>query len=189
VAVAVLPTPPPTQPGNPSSPSADFGAIWHAVAHALWAGVTASPWTVAAATVFALLFIVRLVHGLAHPRRNRDPVRRFTGQDKAELLRRAGGRCERHSRVTGRCEITAGLQADHVHPHSRGGWTNISNGEALCRRHNRRKSATIPFNWQLKGIAKRRAAYYPAGVSGTVVRRAKRIRTARSRDVAADRAE
>jgi hypothetical protein len=179
VVVALFPTPSPTPPGKPVTPSPDFGAIWHGFAHGVWGGITASPWTVAAATVFALLVVVQLVHGLAHSGKNRDPVRRFASQDKAELLRRAGGRCERHGWISGRCDVTAGLEADHVHPHSRGGWTNVSNGQVLCRRHNRAKSATIPFNWQLKGIAKRRAAYYPPGVPGTVVRRVKPSETAR----------
>ena len=171
---AVLPTPSPTPPGDPGTPSRDFGDIWHPVAHTLWAAVTASPWTIASFIVLALLMVVRLVHGLAHSGKNRDPIRGFGSRDKAELLRCAGGRCERHIWIIGRCDATTGLEADHVHPHSRGGWTNISNGQVLCKQHNRTKSARIPFNWQLKGIAKRRAAYYPAGLPGTVVRRAKR---------------
>jgi 5-methylcytosine-specific restriction endonuclease McrA len=171
--------PSPTVPGERVSPSVDFGAIWQSFTHGLWAGFTASPLTVAAAIVVALLVAVRLVHSLAHPPGTRDPVRRFTREDKAELLRRAGGRCERHGWITGRCKATAGLQADHVHPHSRGGWTNISNGQALCKRHNRSKSAAIPFNWQLKRIAKHRAAYYPPGLPGTVVRRARPRRPTR----------
>jgi hypothetical protein len=177
--IALLPTPSPTVPAEPVRPSVDVSAVWRAFAHGLWAGVTASPWTVAVAAVFVLLVVVRLVHGVAHPRSNRDPVRRFSRHDKGELLRRAGGRCERYGWVTGRCKVTTGLEADHVHPHSRGGWTNVSNGQALCRRHNRSKSAMIPFNWQLRGIAKRRVAYYPPGVPGTVVRRARPTRTAR----------
>jgi hypothetical protein len=179
IVVALLPAPSPTAPGNPGRPSLDIGVFWRAVAHGLWIGATASPWTILTAIIFAVLIAIQLVHGVAHPHTNRDPLRRFTRQDKAELLRRSGGRCEHHGWITGRCKATTELQADHVHPHSRGGWTNVSNGQALCKRHNRSKSATIPFNWQLKGIAKRRASYYPPGVPGTVVRRARPTRSAR----------
>jgi hypothetical protein len=171
--LAPLPTPSPTVPSKPAGPAVDFGTIWHPLVQGLWAAVTASAWTMAGAAVFALLVVVKLVHGIAHPGTNRDPIRCFSRQEKAELLRRAGGRCERHGWISGRCRATTRLEADHVHPHSRGGWTNLSNGQALCKRHNRSKSAMIPFNWQLKRIANRRAAYFPAGVPGTVVRRAK----------------
>lgn len=86
-------------------------------------------------------------------------------------MTRAGGRCEFHGLLGGRCTATQRLQADHVHPHSRGGSTTVGNGQALCARHNRAKAARIPFEWELRRIAKRRTAYYPAGVSGAVVRR------------------
>jgi hypothetical protein len=124
-----------------------------------------------AAAVLLLLAGTQLVHAVAHPSTGRDPVRRFDRADKAELLRRAGGRCEHHGWPFGRCTATELLEADHVHPWSRGGWTHISNGQILCKRHNREKRATIPFNWQLRGLAKRRAAYYPPGQPGTVIRR------------------
>jgi hypothetical protein len=62
------------------------------------------------------------------------------------------------------------LETDHVHPWSRGGWTHVSNGQILCKRHNREKRASIPFGWQLRGLAKRRAAYYPPGQPVTVTR-------------------
>jgi CRISPR/Cas system Type II protein with McrA/HNH and RuvC-like nuclease domain len=61
------------------------------------------------------------------------------------ILSRAGGRCEYHGWLLGPCRVTEGLDADHVHPHSRVGWAHISNGQALSKRHNRQKRATVPF--------------------------------------------
>jgi 5-methylcytosine-specific restriction endonuclease McrA len=101
-------------------------------------------------------------------------VRRFSRADKSAILTRAGGRCEHHGWLFGRCRETIGLEADHVHPWSRGGPTAIANGQALCRRHNRLKRATVPFAWQLRALEKRRAAYFPPGVSVAITRRARR---------------
>lgn len=154
-----------------TGPTVHLGMILDSVWHGLWNGVTASPWTILAAAAFLVLVSVRMVHAVAHPSTSRDPIRRFDRADKAELLRRAGSRCEHHGWIGGRCKATEFLEADHVHPWSRGGWTHVSNGQILCKRHNREKRASIPFNWQLRGIAKRRAAYYPPGQPGTVIRR------------------
>jgi hypothetical protein len=52
-------------------------------------------------------------------------MRRFSCTDKAVIVARAGGRCERHGWTTGQCRVTEGLEADHVHPHSKG-WTNVA---------------------------------------------------------------
>jgi hypothetical protein len=104
----------------------------------------------------------------------RDSVRRFSRADKAALLARAGGRCERHGWLTGRCSRNDALEADHVHPHSRGGRTVLSNGQVLCARHNRLKSVRVPFAWELRQLAKRRRGYYPPGVSGAITRPARR---------------
>jgi 5-methylcytosine-specific restriction endonuclease McrA len=147
--------------------------------HGFWTGITAlvssSPWV---AVVLALLIVnavVGFMRAVIHSG-PRDPVRRFTRMDKATILARAGGRCEHHSVVVGRCRATENLEADHVHPHSRGGWTHLLNGQALCRRHNKMKRATVPYEWQLRALAKRRAAYYPVDVPGAVTRRAPRAR-------------
>jgi hypothetical protein len=40
----------------------------------------------------------------------------------------------------------------------------------LCRRHNREKSARLPWNWQLNRLAKRRASYFPLNHDPIVVR-------------------
>ena len=69
------------------------------------------------------------------------------------------------------------------HPHSRGGWTRLENGQILCR-HNTLKRANVPWNFELREIEKRRLAYYPAGVSGAVVRRAPRTTWRKARAAA-----
>ncbi len=61
--------------------------------------------------------------------------RSFPTWMKHLLLIRARGRC----RATGCDAPHAWLQADHVHPHSRGGPTNLTNGQMLCGPHNRWK--------------------------------------------------
>lgn len=118
-----------------------------------------------------MLVSVQVVYAVAHPATGRDPIRRFDRADKAELLRSAAGRCEHHRRLDGRCTATESLEADHVHPWRRGGWTQVSNGRILCKNHNRQKRAAVSFNWQVCGLAKRRAAHYPPGQAGTVTRR------------------
>jgi hypothetical protein len=100
-----------------------------------------------------------------------DPERRFSRAQKAEILRRAGGRCEHHHVLYGRCPEQARLEADHVHPHSRGGWTDIANGQALCRRHNKAKWTRVPSNRELRQLARRRASYFPPGIPAQVTRR------------------
>jgi hypothetical protein len=155
------------------------------IVHAVWSGIThlfvQSPWPaviLALAVSSALVRSARIaIHSSPH-----DPVRLFTRADKQILLERAGHRCEHHALIGGRCAARERLEADHVHPHSRGGWTHITNGQILCRSHNRAKSAGIPWNRSLRKLAERRAVYYPAGVNGTVRRR----RPARHDEAATD---
>lgn len=141
------------------------------VLHGVWLVVSSSVWGVLAGLVVAFLVGVQVVHAVMYPHWRQDPVRRFSREDKQKILRRAGHRCEHHAWLGGRCRSTDNLEADHIIPWSRSGPTIIGDGQALCRRHNREKRATIPFSWQLRAIAKHRASYFPAGVSGAVVRR------------------
>jgi 5-methylcytosine-specific restriction endonuclease McrA len=97
-------------------------------------------------------------------------VRRFSQAERREIFARAGNRCEHHFPIFGRCRTASGLEADHVHPHSRGGWTSVSNAQALCQRHNRQKSARVPWNWQLNGLAKRRGTYFVPNHKPAVIR-------------------
>jgi 5-methylcytosine-specific restriction endonuclease McrA len=111
-----------------------------------------------------------MVRDLVHSTSARDAVRTFSRADKIAILTRAGGRCEHHRWLGGRCDQTVGLEADHIHPHSRGGWTDLANGQALCRRHNKAKAARVPWGWELRRLSRRRASYFPPGLPIEVVR-------------------
>ncbi|MGY1606377.1 HNH endonuclease [Geodermatophilus sp. SYSU D00700] len=132
--------------------------------------LAAEPWLGALVGLVFLNAVVRRIPGLVYGRRRRDPQRCFVRADKRVILERAGHRCEHHSWLGGRCQATEDLQADHVHPHSRGGSTSVANGQALCPRHNTRKAARVPWTWELERLARRREAYFPAGAPTVVVR-------------------
>src|SRR6266545_7964460 len=157
--MTTTPSPSPT-PNNPGRP------IVHDLLHSIWTGLTSSPIVLALLVLLAVSALVRSARRIRWASIERDPIRRFNRTDKAAILARAGGRCERHGWMTGRCRLTNGLEADHVHPHSKGGRTSPTNGQALCKRHNRQKSAHVPYRWELKQLAKRRLTYYLPGVSG-----------------------
>lgn len=161
---------------SPSSTSNPITTIFGSVGHGMWLAVTSSPWLGA---VFCLLIVsviarvYRAIRWAPIAGSGLDPLRRFSGVDRAAILSRAGAQCERHSLLFGRCKETEKLHADHVHPHSKGGSTTVANGQVLCSRHNKQKAARIPFNWELRRLEKQRAAYFPAGDNGAVVRRAR----------------
>lgn len=94
----------------------------------------------------------------------RDPWRLFKGEARRAVMTRAGGRCEGSSfLVWGRCSDDA-TQVDHVYPWSRGGPTVPTNGQALCRAHNRNKAAMRPPWWYVLSLENRRRGYFPPGV-------------------------
>ena len=64
----------------------------------------------------------------------RDSRRAFNREQRRELWLAAGGRC-----TICRIKLGADWHADHVKPHSRGGRTEVGNGQALCNECNRRK--------------------------------------------------
>lgn len=70
----------------------------------------------------------------------------------------------------GRCRAPA-VEADHVYPWSRGGPTVLSNGQALCREHNRSKSNLRPPWWYVRALERRRAGYFPEAADVRVVAR------------------
>ncbi len=144
--------------------------------HEVWDWLRAYPVLGALVTVVFSGAFVRRVRDAIHRARPRDPMRTFGRADKRAILARAGGRCEHHSPLFGRCDQTLRLEADHVHPHSRGGWTTRANGQALCRRHNKAKAARVPWTWQLNRLAGRRATYFPLGMPTEVMRHPERRR-------------
>ena len=164
-----MPTPPPPTP-PPTPATFDAKALLAGIAHGFATAIAHSPWLGVVLAVVVLTVAVRFVRGIVHSGHPKDAVRRFSQPDRRVIFARAGNQCEHHFPIFGRCRTTSGLEADHVHPHSRGGWTSISNGQALCQRHNREKSARVPWNRQLNNLAKRRATYFLPGHDPVVVR-------------------
>ncbi|MHB1165784.1 MAG: HNH endonuclease [Candidatus Nanopelagicales bacterium] len=140
----------------------------------VWSVLSSSPWALAlfaiglAVITSRLYQRVRWVH-LALQRR--DPVRRFPAVARAAILSRAGHRCEHRYAYLLRCRATKQLEADHIHPHSRGGSTTLGNAQALCSQHNRLKGARIPFTWELRLLNRLRGSYFPRGMDTAIVRR------------------
>jgi hypothetical protein len=101
----------------------------------------------------------------------RDPWRGFKFAARRRVMMRAGHRCEAPRLLAwGRCPNPA-TEADQVYPWSRGGPTVVSNGQALCRDHNRRKSNLRPPWWYVLSLERRRAAYVTPGVAIRVLAR------------------
>lgn len=91
--------------------------------------------------------------------KRRDPWRGFKFASRRSVMTRAGGQCEAPVLLAwGRCREQA-TEADHICPWSRGGPTIVSNGQALCRTHNRRKSNVRPAWWYVTSLERRRARY------------------------------
>lgn len=101
----------------------------------------------------------------------RDPWRGFKFALRRTVMDFASGRCEAPVFLAwGRCRAAA-TEVDHVYPWSRGGPTVVSNGQALCRDHNRRKSNLRPPWWYVLALERRRKAYYPPGTGARVLAR------------------
>lgn len=119
------------------------------------------PWLIA-------LLVLKTVASFPMPGRGpvsgrRDVWRGFKFGARATVMERAGGRCEgAEFLIWGRCPDAA-TEVDHVFPYSSGGPTVVSNGQALCSRHNRRKGHRNPPWWYVLGLEKRRRAYFPQG--------------------------
>lgn len=95
--------------------------------------------------------------------RHRDPWRRFKDGARREVMERAANRCESGLFLAwGRCPDTA-EEVDHIFPWSKGGATVPSNGQALCKGHNRSKSNMSPPWWYIVRLERRRRSYFPAG--------------------------
>lgn len=152
-----------------------LSTILSSVVEGVVTAATSSPLVALLFAAVAVVVLVRLTRRVIHASMRRDPVRLFTRADKAVLLTRAGHRCEHHDVLFGgRCRAVEKLEADHIHPWSRGGWTALPNGQALCKRHNRSKRASIPYGWQLRRLERRRVGYFPPGATPSVTRRAPR---------------
>lgn len=67
-----------------------------------------------------------------------DPQRNFSGAQEKEILLRSNGHCVGCGK-----EVGSDWHADHIVPHSRGGKTEVSNGQTLCQPCNSRKHAKV----------------------------------------------
>jgi hypothetical protein len=56
--------------------------------------------------------------------------------DRKAVWTRAEGRCEHHGPNGDRCSSRFALQIDHIHPYAKGGFSNLTNLQLLCRVHN-----------------------------------------------------
>lgn len=99
--------------------------------------------------------------------RRRDPVRRFTRQQRREGMARAGGLCELEAGFGRRCGRPA-EHGDHFYPWSKGGSTSLQNFVAACARCNRAKRARIPSPGQQQRMVRRRRDYLPPSSSWRV---------------------
>ena len=99
--------------------------------------------------------------------RRRDPVRRFSRQQRREGMARAGGRCELEAGFGRRCARPA-EHGDHFYPWSKGGSTSLQNFVAACARCNRAKRAAIPSPGLQQRLERRRQDYAAPGASVSV---------------------
>lgn len=95
----------------------------------------------------------------------RDPRRKFSAQERAALYLAADGHCEECG-----AEIDPGWHADHEQPWSRGGETDVINGQALCPPCNRRKADKVTGlrKWQNDAL-REFSAWTPQGDNGFLV--------------------
>ena len=127
-------------------------------------------WIVAAVV---LLLVLVLVAARQAFRPQLDPQRMFSSAQRREIFGRAGGTCEHKPLWWWRCSQVAS-HADHVFPWSKGGMTHVANGQAMCAKHNLRKSDWKPTRLYLWRLAHRRATYFPHGTQRHVVWRLNR---------------
>ena len=78
----------------------------------------------------------------------KDEQRAFNEAQRIEIYRRDKGLCQ-ECLEEGKNEKEAivswnNYQADHIFPHSKGGQTEVENGQLLCTFHNQKKSNKVP---------------------------------------------
>ena len=107
-----------------------------------------------------LVVVLTIVAAVIRARdiKRRDPVRRFSRQQRREGMGRAGGQCEMESGLRRRCPQPA-EHGDHFYPWSKGGSTSLQNFVAACARCNRTKGARVPSPGQQERIERRRREY------------------------------
>lgn len=81
--------------------------------------------------------------------------RRFSNRERFALFLASDGRCSKCGKPMGRS-----FHADHVVPFSKGGLTDVTNGQALCATCNLKKGATMINSFQLRDWQRRSIAKY-----------------------------
>ncbi|MCX2748991.1 HNH endonuclease [Arthrobacter sp. MI7-26] len=110
--------------------------------------------------IFVALVVVSAVIRGSDVRR-RDPLRRFTRQQRREGMARADGQCEMEAGLHRRCSRRA-EHGDHFYPWSKGGATSLQNFVAACSRCNHAKGVRIPSPGIQKRLGRRRLEYFGA---------------------------
>jgi len=95
--------------------------------------------------------------------RRRDPLRKFSREQRREGLARAHGQCELEVGGLRRCPNPA-TTGDHFFPWKKGGATVMTNFVAACASCDRRKGTSIPSPQSQRRLEDRRRSYFPAGV-------------------------
>ena len=113
---------------------------------------------VAVPCMFLVVLTIIAVVIRGHDVRRRDPVRRFSRQQRREGMTRAAGTCEMEAGFRHRCSRPA-EHGDHFYPWSKGGSTSLQNFVAACARCNRTKGARIPSPGQQERMERRRRDY------------------------------
>jgi len=135
-------------------------SVLDGLASTLWAALVPQLWWIVPLAI-AMVALGFPAVGRRPRSSKRDPWRLFKFAARATVMERAGHRCEAPLLLAwGRCSALA-TDADHIMPWSRGGPTVVSNGQALCRGHNRAKAAFEPPWWYVLGLERRRRAYFP----------------------------
>ena len=133
---------------GPSSVTAIFRSMFDAVL----AAIALPGFFVVVLTIVAMIIRTQDI-------RRRDPVRRFSRQQRRDGMARAGGQCEMEAGFRRRCSRPA-EHGDHFYPWSKGGSTSLQNFVAACARCNRAKSARIPSPGQQQRMERRRRDYF-----------------------------
>jgi 5-methylcytosine-specific restriction endonuclease McrA len=165
VAAALLSLTTNTQPGAGAGASSSSGVgTVNEVLNSMFEGVLAA---VVPPGLFAVALVICSTITNARDVRRRDPVRRFTRQQRREGMARAGGQCEMEGGFGRRCGRPA-EHGDHFYPWSKGGSTSLQNFVAACARCNRAKRARIPSPGQQQRMERRRRDYVPPSSSVSV---------------------